>query len=344
MSPYTEEDVKALTDENNVNGDIIKVVLISQAGSEGLDFKNIRQVHILEPWYNMNRIEQIIGRAIRNCSHKLLPFSKRNVEIFLYGTLLANKKEEAVDLYVYRLAEVKSVQIGRVSRVLKQNAIDCILNQKQTNFTIAKMNQKVKQILSDGKEIEYQIGDKPYSSVCDYMEKCSYECTPTKQIKPDDINSDSYGEPYLVMNTDRIKHRIRNLMKENYFYTKEELTNRIKILGFSSRQIEAALTELIDDKYEYIWDKYERRGNLINIGDLYLFQPIELNDTKISLFEREIPIAYKKNKVTINIPDKEDIVLDELDIKEEKADNIINNIETDYTIATTILTLKKKCK
>ena len=51
------------------------------AGSEGLDFKFIRQVHVLEPWYNMNRIEQIIGRAVRTCSHKDLPFEERNVEI-----------------------------------------------------------------------------------------------------------------------------------------------------------------------------------------------------------------------------------------------------------------------
>ena len=112
----------------------VKVILISMAGSEGLDFKNIRQVHILEPWYNTNRIEQIIGRAVRTCSHKLLPFAERNVMIFLYGTLLPDGSE-AVDLYVYRLAELKAVQIGRVTRVLKGAAVDCILNHGQVNFT-----------------------------------------------------------------------------------------------------------------------------------------------------------------------------------------------------------------
>ena len=54
----------------------LKVVLISKAGSEGLDFKCIRQIHILEPWYNTNRIEQIIGRGVRNLSHCLLPFEE----------------------------------------------------------------------------------------------------------------------------------------------------------------------------------------------------------------------------------------------------------------------------
>ena len=119
--------------------------MISLAGAEGLDFTNIRQLHILEPWYNMNRIEQIIGRAIRNCSHKLLDFKKRNTQIYLHGTLL-NDDTESVDLYVYRVAENKALQIGKISRVLKQNAVDCILNSGQNNFTVENMNQKIIQL------------------------------------------------------------------------------------------------------------------------------------------------------------------------------------------------------
>ena len=108
LSPNNVADLKAATNRDNVDGNKVKVILISQAGSEGLDFKFIRQVHILEPWYNLSRIEQIIGRAVRHCSHKDLPFEQRNVEIFLYGSKLENETEEAADLYVYRLAETKS--------------------------------------------------------------------------------------------------------------------------------------------------------------------------------------------------------------------------------------------
>ena len=88
LSPDTNLDIKAATSVENRYGEKVKVILISQAGSEGIDFKFIRQVHILEPWYNMNRIEQIIGRGVRTCSHKDLPFEERNVEIFLHSTLL----------------------------------------------------------------------------------------------------------------------------------------------------------------------------------------------------------------------------------------------------------------
>ena len=50
--------------------------------------------------------------------------------------LLSSIEEEAVDLYVYRLAEKKSMNIGKVTRILKQISVDCILNIKQTNFTV----------------------------------------------------------------------------------------------------------------------------------------------------------------------------------------------------------------
>jgi len=94
ISPNNDFEVKGLTGEDNKDGHKVKVVLISKAGSEGIDLKFIRQVHILDPWYNMNRIEQIIGRAVRNFSHKNLPLEKRNFEIFMYGIILEKKMKK----------------------------------------------------------------------------------------------------------------------------------------------------------------------------------------------------------------------------------------------------------
>ena len=215
LSPNNVIDLKAATQKENVNGDKVKVILISQAGSEGLDFKFIRQVHILEPWYNLSRIEQIIGRAVRHCSHKDLPFEKRNVEIFLYGSRLDDENEEAADLYVYRLAETKSIKIGEVNRVLKEISVDCLLNSEQLNFSAEKLQQNVVQILSNGESINYQVGDKPYSEQCDYMERCLYQCKPTNIIG--DINELSYSEAFIEMNTEKIIYRIKQLMKEKFF-------------------------------------------------------------------------------------------------------------------------------
>jgi len=312
LSPNNDFEVKGLTGEDNLYGNKIKVVLISKAGSEGIDLKYIRQVHILDPWYNMNRVEQIIGRAVRNFSHKDLPFEKRNVEIFMYGTILENNQEEAADLYVYRVAEYKSIQIGKVSRVLKETAVDCIINHEQTNFTQQKMASNVKEViiqeLSNGMILEnFNIGDLPFSPACDYMAQCDYTCRPNAIIDPDNLNEDTYNENYIIINSDKILQRIRMLMKESFFYKKDVLLKSIRTpKEYPYIQIYSCLTQLIEDENEFILDKYGRNGRLINIGEYYLFQPIELRDNNASIFDRSVPIDYKHNMINFEI--KQDIV------------------------------------
>jgi len=312
LSPNNVFEVKGLTSEDNKDGNKVKVILVSKAGSEGIDLKFIRQVHILEPWYNMNRLEQIIGRAVRNFSHKDLPFEKRNVEIFMYGTILEDNKEEAADLYVYRVAEYKALQIGKVSRVLKETSVDCIINHDQTNFTQEIMNatlkEPIKQELSNGMVIsDFKVGDAPFSPACDYMATCNYHCRPDKKIDENNLNEDTYNENYIMTNSEKILQRIRMLMKESFFYKKDVLINSIRTpIEYPYVQIYAALTELIEDVNEFITDKYGRNGRLVNIGEYYLFQPVELRDKNISIFERSVPIDYKHNMINFEI--KQDIV------------------------------------
>lgn len=303
LSPNNENDIEAATNNENLNGNMVKVILISQAGSEGIDFKFIRQVHIMEPWYNMNRPEQIIGRAVRQCSHKNLPLSKRNVQIFLYGTVIESNEEEAADLYIYRLAEIKAKQIGNITRILKEVSIDCLLNIEQTNFTENMMNQSIKQELSNGIIIDYKVGDKPYSSICDYMENCIYKCKPISNVS--NVNILSYGENFINSNNEKIKQRIANIMKEHFFIDKNTLLNEINIIkNYPLVQIYSALTQMIDDKTEYITDKYDRLGNLVNIDDMYFFQPIEVKDINIPLYQRITPIPFKHNKLSISLKSK----------------------------------------
>jgi len=307
LSPDNDYEVKGVTNENNKDGNRVKVILISKAGSEGIDLKFIRQVHILEPWYNMNLLEQVIGRAVRNFSHKDLPFEKRNVQIFMHGTLLDDNKEETADLYVYRVAGVKSIQIGKVSRLLKETAVDCIINHDQTNFSQEIMNDKIEgtitQELSDGLILpDFKIGDKPFTSACDYLSNCYYDCVPNKIINEENLNEDTYNENFILGNSDKILQRIRMLMKENYFYKKDELLSLIKTpKDYPLVQIYAALTQLIEDKNEFIEDKYGRSGRLINIADYYLFQPLELLDKNVSIFERSVPIDVKHKMIKFNV-------------------------------------------
>jgi len=347
LSPDKIFDLKNLTDEDNKNGEKIKIVLISMTGSEGLDFKNLRQVHILEPWYNLSLIEQIIGRAVRNCSHKALEFKKRNVEIFLYGTLMNNIEEEAVDLYIYRLAELKAVQIGRVSRILKESSVDCILNIDQTLFTEQNMNTTIKLQLSNKMEIDFPIGDKSNTVSCDYMDTCNFKCKPFKQITETDIKLDTYDETFILINTDKIIQRIKDIFKHKFFYKKDKLISEINVVkNYPLIEINYALTSLINDKNEYLIDKYNRIGYLVNIEEYYLFQPIELNNKNISVFDRRNPIDYKNKKVNIPIQlEKPEIKIKENSLKkvnETIITDILNNIKKQYNAANSDITIINK--
>jgi len=335
LSPDNIGEVKAVTNDGNYDGRFIKAIIISKSGTEGIDFKNIRQTHILEPWYNINLVEQTIGRAVRNCSHKNLEFEKRNVQIFLHGSVLSlTPNVEAADIYLYRLSERKAKQIGEVSRVLKESAVDCLLNIDQTNFTAENFSEalevgpdnKIIQILSSydaasksSIQIPYQIGDKDYSSTCDYME-CIYECKPNIPQKNIGYKKDIFTDAILTMNTDKIVQRIRDIFRERYFYKRTASSKNIDDISsdliatinynkkYPIEAIDIALTQLIEDKNEFIIDRYGRYGRLINIGNYYFFQPLELNNPIIPLRDRQRPVDFKREKIIFTLQKKQESV------------------------------------
>ena len=67
--------------ENN-DGSLLKIILGTRSVMEGVSFKNVKQVHITEPWWNESRIEQILARASRYCSHSSLPAEEQHVDIY----------------------------------------------------------------------------------------------------------------------------------------------------------------------------------------------------------------------------------------------------------------------
>jgi hypothetical protein len=70
--------------KENKDGSLLKIMFGTQTVMEGVDFKNVRQVHILDPWWNDSRMQQVIARSIRLCSHKELPADKRIVDVFIH--------------------------------------------------------------------------------------------------------------------------------------------------------------------------------------------------------------------------------------------------------------------
>lgn len=166
-------------------GGRVKAILGSQVASEGLDLKCIREIHLLDGWYHLNRIEQIEGRGIRFCSHEALPLAQRNCTIYLH---VVNVPEyETGDLYAYRLAVRKAQPIGRVTRLMKINAWDCMLN---IDAILLKELPKRAIVDAQGRSLEESLQDKPFSSFCDFMERCEYACG-SSPVPPAEIGKDA---------------------------------------------------------------------------------------------------------------------------------------------------------
>jgi len=334
LSPDNNADIKYITSEENKDGALVKVVIISKSAAEGVDLRNIRQIHIMDAWYNMNRIEQIIGRGVRHLSHCSLPFEKRNVEIYLHGSVMPSSTEndetrECADVYLYRYAENKAIQIGRVTRLLKENSVDCLLNIGQTNMTTEKLlslteNRNIEiELSTKAMKVEFQIGDKPHTDICDYMDNCAYQCSPTStSVEETDVIKDTYNEFHIQSNYTKIADRIRQIFRESptssvikvsvamastgqVFYKLQDLLQLIQVQKkYPIEHIFYTLTYLIDHPNEYLTDKYGRLGNLQNRGKYYMFQPIEITDENATVFDRSVPVDYKRTSLELEIPEK----------------------------------------
>jgi superfamily II DNA or RNA helicase len=118
----TEEKRNKIID--NYNQRKIDVLLITSAGSESLDLKNTRSIHIMEPHWNENKINQIIGRSIRYDSHKLLPESERTVEIVRWISVFGYKiPYETADEYLVKISQQKDKMFNSFDKIIQECSI-----------------------------------------------------------------------------------------------------------------------------------------------------------------------------------------------------------------------------
>lgn len=124
---HLREEIKhTFNQKENMDGSKIKIILGSPSVKEGVSFLRVEQIHILEPYWNMSRLLQIIGRGVRFCSHKDMTKSRQFVQVFLY-LATHSKEEQTIDQYVWSLAKKKNIMIQQFENSLKENAIDCKL-------------------------------------------------------------------------------------------------------------------------------------------------------------------------------------------------------------------------
>lgn len=122
---------------DNIRGTTCKIILLSPSATEGIQLLNIVQEHILEKYWNNVRTDQVVGRGIRQCSHRQLPKDERQVDVYYY---LLIKPEDAstidptdtnpnisTDEIVSKSAQDKTTLLDSFQTAIKESAIDCEL-------------------------------------------------------------------------------------------------------------------------------------------------------------------------------------------------------------------------
>jgi hypothetical protein len=296
--------------ENNKNGEKIKVILGSSVVEQGISLYCVREVHVLDPWHHLNKLEQAVGRASRQKSHfNLLP-NKRNMTLYIHISSFGdNDKEgkESIDERIYRRAYFKKKNMAKVERQLKVNAIDCFLN-KNGNIFISKNYsdlgnknplENIKMFDSKGNYITVDLSDQNDTIKCDFTQ-CSYNCF-TKNINTDDfhrtINEDTFSEEFARDEIDLAKEYIKTLFLEEVAYNLDDIFKEIKELDetIDHKFIYYGLDEIVSNK-ELINDIYNRPGYLLSRNGYYIYQPDNLNDINMPyLYRIKVPEINKYN-------------------------------------------------
>lgn len=135
---------------DNRDGEEIDMILLSGAGAEGLDLKNVRSIHVMEPYWNYGRIEQIIARAVRYRSHDHFENPEdKTVQPYIYLSdypksyvfkPTAKKKipEKTTDVHLYSKSIQGKILIDRVYAAMIEASIDCSIHIKNAPDDVKK--------------------------------------------------------------------------------------------------------------------------------------------------------------------------------------------------------------
>lgn len=228
-----EEIIKIVNSKENINGKLISILLISKSGAEGLDLKNIRSVHIMEPYWNYSLIEQVIARAVRYKSHELLDKKDQNVQTYIYlcdyNKTYLNKEKEKIkeskskkvkkiefttDINIFKNA-IKSQELIQIFlKTIASTSIECeFLNQN-------KLNYECFTCLNNNKQLYYPDIHK------DIL--LSNSCIKSEKIKAEEIiiNGDKYY--YSIINNEIKLFKYNSILNAYQLYENNNILNKIK--------------------------------------------------------------------------------------------------------------------
>ena len=306
----------------NKSGSMIKIILGSKVMNEGVTLENTREVHILDVHYNLGKVDQVIGRAIRQCKHQnVITDEYRYPKVNIYRYVVALKKGLSTEEELYRKAEKKYLLIKKVERGLKEVSFDCPLLLHGNVFP--EEREKYKNCVSPTLENK-KAGKVICPALCDFM-PCDLKCKDPKLNKLFESKYNSYkdlGKNDLDYNTfnnqlarheiDNVKEKIKDLFRFKHVYTLVQITDQV-LKSYTKQQRELfddffvykALDELIplsendfNNFKDTIYDKYSNPGYLIYRDKYYIFQPFDQTEN-VPMYYREVFNKNLMNDLTL---------------------------------------------
>mgnify|MGYP001294891013 CR=1 FL=1 len=307
------DELQALTCKENSDGSQIKIVLGSKVASEGLDFKCVRSIHVMEPWHNLNRLEQVIGRGVRNCSHLNLSPEKRNTTIYLHTGY--NGENETIETYLYRKSERKARDIGDIEMILKKQAIDQYLFQNMNHLTKYDVDTiKVQPAFRKSTIYETIPCDKPYSRVCSFQPDCGYipRGFPMNHFK--DWNKDTFHIEYSSGLTSVYKKRIQYLVSQELVFKIQHIKKRIiEYQQVYDELLKEALYQIVSEK-EMIYSCKGDAGYITLVDEFLMFQPVYSNDPLYPYYYRIHKGCLQTDPPRLTLPEKRRVVVSDSEI------------------------------
>ena len=153
-------------------------------------------------------------------------------------------------------------------------------------------------VLSNGKTIEFTPGDDD-----DSVYECKSISGETLNMpEPSEEGNTTYSDVMARTNIQYISDRLRQLFRESASWSRNQLVKAMNVKKqVPIEQIFYTLSQFVGNQHNYVIDKYGRFGYIVNRDKYYLFQPMELTDTKLSVFERSVPIEYKRRHVSLAV-------------------------------------------
>jgi DNA polymerase III delta prime subunit len=306
---------------DNIDGSSIKIIIGSKVMNEGVTLENVKEVHIMDVHYNLGKVDQVIGRAIRMCKHQnVITDINKFPEVNVYRYVVSIDNDLSTEEKLYMKAEKKYLLVKKIERTLKEVAIDCplLLHGNMFPEEIEKYAECVEPTHQNKKK-----GLLLCPALCDF-EKCDIKCRESalneywidnkntyKTLTNNELDYNTFYHSIAKNEIDDIKDKIKDAYRYNYVYMYDELLNNIKSL-YNKKHKDLFKNDLFDQALEYllpksendfnnykdtIYDKFNNSGYLIQRNKYYIFQPFNQNED-VPMYYRNKIISKFDNKIT----------------------------------------------